>query len=57
MWGQPKGLRNSVPWAGEQCVMGWGVECHGRGNLGGGLGPQKQGTIVGEDESRRGGQP
>ena len=31
--------------------MGWGVECHGRGNSGEGLGPQeKQGSIVGQGE-------
>ena len=31
----------------EWCAMGWGVECHGRGKLGEGLGLQeKQGAIV-----------
>ena len=58
VWGQPKRLRNSVPQEGEQCATGWGVEWHSRGNPGEGLGPQeKQGTIVGEDERRRGGPP
>ena len=34
--------------------MGWGVERHGRGNLGEDLGPQeKQGDIVGEGERKR----
>ena len=42
----------------EQCAIGWGVESHDRGNLGEGLGPQeKQGTIAGEGESRRGRPP
>ena len=36
--------------------MGWGVECHGRGNPGEGLDLQeRQGAIVGEGERRRGG--
>lgn len=35
--------------------MGWGVEHHGRRNLGEDLSQQeKKGTIVGESESRRG---
>ena len=39
--------------AGKWCAMGWGVESHDRGNQGDGLGLQeKQGTIVGEGESR-----
>ena len=55
VWGEPKGLRSAVPWAGEQCATGWGVELHSSRNLGGGLGLQeKQGTIVGEGERRRG---
>ena len=38
----------------EECAIGWGVECHSQGNLGGGLSPQKkQGTIVGDCKSRR----
>ena len=38
----------------EWCAMVWGVEYHGRGNQGGGLGLQeKQGAIVGESESKR----
>ena len=38
--------------------MGWGGECHSRGNLEGGLGLQnKQGTIVVEGERRRDGLP
>ena len=46
---QPEGLRSSGPLVGEWCALGWGVECHGRGNPGEGLGPQeKQGAIVGE---------
>ena len=46
VWGQPKRLRSTVPWQ--------GVAHHSRGNLGEGLGPlEKQGTIVGEGESRR----
>ena len=50
MWGHPKGLRSAVPWVGEQCAKG-----HGRGNPGEGLGSQeRQGTIVGEGEKRRG---
>ena len=58
MWGQPKGLRSTVPWAGEWCAVGLGVECHGRGNTGEGPGLQeKQGAIVGEGERRRGGLP
>ena len=36
--GQPEGLRRGVPRAGEVCATGWGVECHGRGNPGEGLG-------------------
>ena len=44
-----------MPWAGEECALGWGVEFPDRENLEGGLGPQKQGTIVGEVERRRGG--
>ena len=56
VWGQPEGLRNSVTWVRERYAMGWGVEGHGRGNWGEGLGPQeKQGAIVGEGERRRGG--
>ena len=51
--GKAWGLRSGVPQVGEWCAMGWGVEYHGRGNLGGGLGPQeKQGTIVGVGERR-----
>lgn len=50
VWEQPERLRSSVSGAGEQCDTGWGVELHGRGNPGGDLGPQKQGTIVGEGE-------
>ena len=39
----------------EPSAIGWGVEHHGRGNLGGHLGPQeKQGTIVGR--ARAGGE-
>ena len=58
VWGQPKGLRSSVPQAGEWCAMGWGGEHHGRGNLGEGLDLQeRQGVIVGEGERRRGGPP
>ena len=38
VWGQPEGLRRGVPWAGEQCAMGWRVECHGKGNPREGLG-------------------
>lgn len=35
--------------------MGWRVEHHSQGSLGGGLGPQeKQGAITGEGERRRG---
>ena len=38
--------------------MGRGMEHYGRRNPGGGLGPQeKQGIIVEEGESRRGGPP
>ena len=55
LWGQPKGLRSIVPWAGQWCATGLGVEHHGGGNLGGGVGPQeKQGAIGGEVEMRRG---
>ena len=58
VWGQTEGLRSSVPQAGEWCATGWGVKHHGRQNPGGGLDPQeKQGTIVGEGERRRGRQP
>ena len=47
-----------MPRAGEVCATGWGVECHGRGNPGEGLGLQeKQGTTVGEGERRRSGLP
>ena len=47
-----------MPQAGEWCATGWGVKHHGRQNPGGGLDPQeKQGTIVGEGERRRGRQP
>ena len=36
--------------------MGWRVEHHSQGKLGGGLGPQeKQDATVGEGERRRGG--
>ena len=50
---QPEGLGNSAPCAGELNTMGYS---HSRVNLGGGMGLQeKQGTIVGEYESRRGG--
>ena len=31
-----------MPLVGEQCATGWGVECHGRGNLGEGLGLQER---------------
>ena len=48
-------LKSGVPQVGEQCAMGWGVECQGRGKLGEGLGPQeKQGAIVGKGRRRRG---
>jgi len=51
---QPKGL-SSVSRVGEWYAMGWGVEHHGRGNMGGGLGPQdNQGATVGEGKRRRG---
>ena len=37
-----------MPQAGEQYALGWGVECHNRGNQGEGPDPQdKQGPIVG----------
>ena len=37
-------------------LRGWEVKHHSQGSVGGGLGPQeKQDTIVGEDERRRGG--
>ena len=40
-----------MPWVGEWCAKGWGVEYYSRGNKGGGLGPQeKQGTTVGEGD-------
>lgn len=53
VWGQPERLRSVVRWAGKHCAVGWGVERHDRGNLGGHLGPQeKQGAIVGEGERR-----
>ena len=55
MWGQPKRLMSGVPWVGEQCATGLGVERHDRGNLGVSLGPlEKQSTIVGEGKKRRG---
>ena len=35
--------------------MGWGAECYSQGKPGGGLGLEEtQGTIVGEDDRRRG---
>ena len=37
VWRQPEELRSSVPWAGELNTMGWEVEDHSQGNLGGGL--------------------
>ena len=47
-----------MPQVGEQHAMGWVMESHGRRNPGEGLDPQeRQGTIVGEDERRRGGPP
>ena len=53
VWRQPKDLGSSVPWAGELNTMGWVVECHSQGNLGGGLGLQEQqGTIVGAGKRR-----
>ena len=56
VWEQPKGLRSTVLWVGEQCAMGWGMEHYGRRNAGVGLGPQqKQGPTVEESERRRGG--
>ena len=55
VWGQPKGLRSTMPQAGEQCAMGWAVEPQGRVNPGEGMDLQeKQATIVGEDERKRG---
>ena len=58
VWGQSEGLRSGVPWAGEWCALGWDVEHHGGGNLGGGLGPQeKEGYIVRKGERRRGRPP
>ena len=58
VWKQPKGLRSSVPRAGEWYAKGWGIESHGRGNPGEGLDRQeRQGAIVGEDERGRGGLP
>ena len=54
VWGQPKGPRSTASRVGEQRVTGWGVEHHGRGNPGGGLGPQeKQGATAGVGERRR----
>ena len=51
--GQPKGLRSSVPWAGEWYTTGWGGEHHSRGNPGEGPDLQeKQGAIVGEGRGR-----
>ena len=42
----------------EQCTTGHVVECHRQENPGGGLGLQeKQATIAGEGERRRGGPP
>ena len=50
-----KGLRSSVPWAGEWYAKGGGVESHNRGNPGEGLDLQeRQGASVGEDKRRRG---
>ena len=44
-----------MPQAGEQCAMGWAVEPQGRVNPGEGMDLQeKQATIVGEDERKRG---
>ena len=55
VWGLPKGLRSSAPWAGKWYTMGWVVEHHGRGNPGEGPGLQeRQGAIVGKGERRRG---
>ena len=43
-----------MSWVGKKCDMGWGVECQGRGNSVGGLGPwEKQDAIVGEGKGRR----
>ena len=53
VWGQPKGLRSTVPQAGEWCAMGWGVECHGRGNPKDGLGPQEKQSSTGGEGKRR----
>ena len=54
VWGQPKGLKSSAPWVGEQCAMGWGVEHHGRGNPGKGPVLQdRQVTNAGEGKRRR----
>ena len=41
-WGQPEGVRSSVPWVGEQYTTGWGGEHHGRGNPGEVLGLQER---------------
>ena len=42
VWRQPKGIRSSVPQAGEWYAKGWGVESHSRGNLGEGPDPQER---------------
>ena len=58
VWGQPKGLKNTVPCVGEGCATGWRVEHHSRENPGEGLGPpENPGATVGEGKRRRGGLP
>ena len=53
VWRQSKGLRCSVPWAGELYITGWGAKRHGRGNPGEGLDLQeRQASLL---ERERGG--
>ena len=52
---QPKGRGTSAPQVEEWYTMGWGVEHNSRGNPEEGQDQQeRQGTIVGEGERRRG---
>ena len=52
------GCVETVLEARKWCTVGWEVEDHSQGNLGGGLDPQeKQGAIVGEGKRREDGLP